>query len=304
VDKGDQPAPTLRRIEVVANPLSGGVGPDVRERVEAIVAEAGVTARVETPDCADLNSCIQGAIDRHPDLLVIIAGDGTARCAAEMAGLDGPLIAPLPGGTMNMLPRALYGDRDWATALKDTLQNGRIRPVSGGEVGGHRFYVGALLGAPALWALAREAVRERRFHLAFRRARRAARRAFTGRLRFSIEGGPMQKAEALQIMCPLISRALNDDEPLLEVVALDPAGAAEAFRLGIRTLTGEWRRDPAVEVFRCKQARAWASGMIPASIDGEPIRLPRQVQIRYHAEAFRALAPPMPEPFETPTPMG
>ena len=304
MDKGDQPAPTLRRIEVVANPLSGGVGPDVREKVGAILAEAGVTARVETPDFADLNSCIRGAIDRHPDLLVIIAGDGTARCAAEMAGLDGPLVAPLPGGTMNMLPRALYGDRDWATALKDTLRDGRIRPVSGGEVGGHRFYVGALLGAPALWALAREAVRDRRFHLAFRRARRAARRAFTGRLRFSIEGGPMQKAEALQIMCPLVSRVLDDDEPLLEAVALDPTGAAEAFRLGVRTLTGQWRRDPAVEVFRCKRAHAWASGMIPASIDGEPIRLPRQVQIRFHAEAFRALAPPMPDPSETPTPMG
>jgi len=304
VDKGDQPAPRLDRIEVVANPLSGSVGPDAREKIEAILAEAGVTARIETPESAQINATIRAAIDRKPDLLVIIAGDGTARCAAEMAGLDGPLVAPLPGGTMNMLPRALYGERDWATALKDTLADGRIRPVSGGEVGGHRFYVGALLGSPALWALAREAVRERRFHLAFRRARRAARKAFSGRLRFSIEGGPLQKAEALQIMCPLVSRAMNDDEPLLEAVALDPASAAEAFRLGIRTLTGGWRRDPAVEVFRCKRAHAWASGTIAASIDGEPIRLPRHVEIRYHAEAFRALAPPPPAPDDTPTPMG
>lgn len=305
VEKGDQPAPPIRRIEVVANPLSGSVGPDVREKVEAIVSEAGVSARIDTPDCAELNATIRAAIDRDPDLLVIIAGDGTARCAAEMAGMEGPLVAPLPGGTMNMLPRALYGDRDWATALKDTLENALVRPVSGGEVGGHRFYVGALLGSPALWALAREAVRERRFHLAFRRARRAARRAFSGRLRFSIQNGPIRKAEALQVMCPLVSRALSDDEPLLEAVALDPAGAADAFRLGIRTLTGEWRRDPAVEVFRCEEARAWASGTIPASIDGEPIRLPRQAEIRYLAEAFRAAAPPPPpSPEDTPTPIG
>ena len=304
MDKGDLPAPRLRRIEVVANPLSGSVTPDVREKVETIVAQAGLQARVETPACADLNTCIRGALDRDPDLLVIIAGDGTARAAAEMAGMDGPLVAPLPGGTMNMLPRALYGDRDWQTALKDTLENGRIRTVSGGEVGGHHFYVGALLGSPALWAMAREAVRERRFHLAFRRARRAARRAFTGRLRFSIENGPLKKAEALQIMCPLVSRVLDNEEPLLEAVALDPAGAAAAFRLGIRTLTGQWRQDPAVEVYRCKLAQAWASGMIPASIDGEPIRLPRHVEIRYLPEAFRALAPPPPDPSETPGPMG
>ena len=283
----------LRRIAVVANVASGSVGPDVRERVEAIVGEAGLEARIDTPECAELSSCIRKAIDRGPDLLVIIAGDGTARCAAEMAGMGGPLVAPLPGGTMNMLPRALYGDRDWQTALRDTLAPGHvIRPVSGGEVGGHRFYVGALLGAPALWALAREAVRERKFDLAVRRARRAARRAFAGRLRFSIEGGPMQKAEALSLTCPLISAALTDEDHVLEVAALSPSGAADAFRLGVRTLRGTWREDPAVEVFQCRSARAWASGMIPAHVDGEPIRLPRQVEIRYHREAFRALAPP------------
>ena len=278
------------------------MGPDVREKVEASLAEAGLTARIETPECAELTAAIRKAVDRSPDLLVIIAGDGTARCAAEMAGIDGPLVATLPGGTMNMLPRALYGDRDWETALRDTLKDGRVRPVSGGEVGGHRFYVAALLGSPALWALAREAVREGRFNLAFQRARRAAQRAFSGRLRYSIEGGPTQRAEALSLMCPLISRALDDEEHVLEAAALDPAGAAEAFRLGVRTLRGDWRQDPAVEVFRCRHARAWASGLIPASVDGEPIRLPRSVEIRYLPEAFRALAPPPPE--ETPTVVG
>ena len=296
------PVPRIQRIEVVANVASGSVGPDVRERVEAIVAEAGLNARVETPECAELSACIRRSIDRNPDLLVIIAGDGTARCAAEMAGMDGPLVAPLPGGTMNILPRALYGDRDWETALRDTLADGHIRPISGGEVGGHRFYVAALLGAPALWALAREAVREKRFDLAFRRAKRAARRAFSGRLRYSIEGGPLQKAEALSLMCPLVSRVLDDEDHVLEAAALDPQGAADAFRLGVRTLRGNWRQDPAVEVFRCQYARAWASGLIPASIDGEPVRLPRHVDIRYHPEAFRALAPPPPQ--DTPSVVG
>jgi diacylglycerol kinase family enzyme len=295
LDQGANPRANIRRIEVVANAASGSVGPNVVERVQAIVNEAGLEARVETPACADLSVCIRGCLDRTPDLLVIIAGDGTARTAAEMAGMDGPLVAPLPGGTMNMLPKALYGDRDWETALRDTLNHGIVRPVSGGEVGGHRFYVAALLGSPALWALAREAMREKNFDLAVRRAKRAARRAFSGRLRYSIEGAPMQKAEALSLMCPLVSKALDDEEHVLEAAALDPAGAADAVRLGIQTLRGTWRQDASVEVFRCRFARAWASGMIPASIDGEPVRLPRNVEIRYHPEAFRALAPPPPE---------
>jgi hypothetical protein len=59
-----------------------------------------------------------------------------------------------------------------------------------------------------------------------------------------------------------------------------------------------------VEVFRCNRADAWASGMIPASVDGEPIRLPRRAEIRYLSEAFRAAAPPPPPREDTPTPMG
>jgi hypothetical protein len=37
---------------------------------------------------------------------------------------DGPLVAPLPGGTMNMLPRALYGTADWKVALRRALEEG------------------------------------------------------------------------------------------------------------------------------------------------------------------------------------
>mgnify|MGYP002133071793 CR=1 FL=1 len=85
----------------------------------------------------------------------VIAGDGTARAGAEMAGPKGPLVAPLPGGTMNMLPNALYGGRDWKTAMADILSDGVERNISGGEIDGRAFYVAAILGSPALWAEAR-----------------------------------------------------------------------------------------------------------------------------------------------------
>ena len=35
-----------------------------------------------------------------------------------------------------------------------------MRPVAGGEVDGRPFYVAAILGSPALWGPAREAIRE------------------------------------------------------------------------------------------------------------------------------------------------
>jgi diacylglycerol kinase family enzyme len=81
-----------------------------------------------------------------------VAGDGTARAAAEMAGPDGPMIAPLPGGTMNMLPHALYGAIPWPEAMANCLKDGQERMISGGEINGRVFFVAAILGSPALWA--------------------------------------------------------------------------------------------------------------------------------------------------------
>ncbi len=112
-------------------------------------------------------------------MLLVLAGDGTAGTIASRAGPDGPLVAPLPGGTMNMLPKALYGTGDWQAALRTALSEGAPQYVAGGEVQGHVFYCAAILGSPALWAPAREAVREGRFAQAWTYARRALKRSFS-----------------------------------------------------------------------------------------------------------------------------
>jgi diacylglycerol kinase family enzyme len=192
---------------VIANVASGSVGEDAPQEVGKIFADFGVDANVCAPETKDLADCLKDCIDRAPDLLVVLAGDGTARAAAELAGPDGPMIAPLPGGTMNMLPHAVYGPRSWQDALTIALAQGEERTIGGGEVEGHRFLVAAILGSPALWAPAREAARFGEITLAMRRAQRAFRRAFSGRLRYILDDGPREKAEALVFMCPIASRA-------------------------------------------------------------------------------------------------
>lgn len=283
---------SIRRVQVVVNPLSGSAGPDAVTEAERILAEAGIEGQVTTPGDDGVEACLRAAIDAGPDLLAIVAGDGTARTGAEMAGPEGPLVAPLAGGTMNMLPHAIYGaQRDWRTALTDILTDGVEKPIAGGEVEGRRFYVAAILGSPALWAQAREAAREGDLWRAVLRARRALHRAFSGRLRFSLDGGERRKTEALVLMTPLISRVMDEQEPCLEAAALDPASALEVLRLGVHFAQGDWRADPAVNVGRSRQGRAWASTRIPAVLDGEPARLDPVADFRFLPTAFRALAP-------------
>jgi diacylglycerol kinase family enzyme len=282
----------VRTVEVVANVASGSVGKTAPAEIEKILSDHGLSPHVWAPEPGDLVTCLKAAVDANPDLLIVLAGDGTARAAAELAGPDGPLIAPLPGGTMNMLPHAIYGQRPWQAALTIALEQGYEQPIGGGAVDGHTFLVAAILGSPALWAPAREAARFGKPRLAWLRARRAFRRAFSGRLRYILDAGPREKAEALIFMCPLTSRVMNNDEAALEAAALDVKDTAAAFRLGFHAVTGDWRDAPGVEMNKCRIARVWAAHGIPATLDGEPVRLKTLAEVRYTPKVARILAIP------------
>lgn len=281
----------VRKIEVVINLASGSVTDEAPAEAEAILARFGLDGRVCSSKSGDLDACLKAALAREPDLLAVVAGDGTARRAAELCGPEGPLLAPLAGGTMNMLPHAIYGQRPWQEAFEAILQEGVEHPLAGGRVGEHLFLVAAILGAPALWAPAREAVREGKAGVAFQRARAAWRRAFSTRLRYVIGEGERRKGEAVVVMCPAASRALADEAQALEAAGLDLHGALEAVRLGLRATIGDWREDPAVDLGLCQTVRVWADQGIPALLDGESVQLGRLAEVEFVPHVARILAP-------------
>lgn len=278
------------------NTAAGGVARDAPKTVERLLAESGATTRVTACAPSEVEDALKAAIDRAPDLLIVLAGDGTARAAAEMAGASGPPIAPLAGGTMNLLPHAIYGARPWAEALRDTLEHGVEKPLSGGQIDGRLFLVAAIVGAPALWAPAREAAREGKAREALAHALKALDKSFAGRLRYTLDGGPRSETEALVLMCPAASRVMADDEQALEAEALNIHGAGEALRLGASALVGDWRMDPAVEGRRCKVAHIWADGGAPALVDGELVQISQLTEARFDPAVCRVIAPPKPKP--------
>ena len=299
----------LGKICVVANCASGSVGPGAVAEMRAILESYGLVADILAPEPSGLIAALKTAIAQTPGLLIVLAGDGTARAAAALCGPTGPMIAPLAGGTMNMLPHAHSGPGPWLAARRAILDDGVPRPVAGGSVGGQDFCVAAILGTPALWGLAREAARRRKLKLMIVRARRALRHAFTTKLRFSLDGGAPKRAEALILMCPLVSKVMHE-QTSLEAAAVNPHQPAEVVRLGARALAGElfgdmlggWRDDPTVNAGPCRRARVWASERIPAILDGEPVRFDREVEVEFRPVAFRALAPRTPPPPPPPTP--
>lgn len=281
----------IRRVRAIANTAAGSVDPEAPAALAEIFTAHGLEALVEAAEPVDLEHALQAAVAAAPDLIVVLAGDGTARAAAALAGPAGPVVMPLPGGTLNMLPKALYGERDWRAALEDTLARPQVIDVAGGRVDSHAFFVAAILGAPALWADAREAVREGHPVEAYERAKIAISRAFSSRLRYRIEDDEELKAEALAVLCPLISPLLDDREQVLEVAALDPAGLGDAVRIGLLASLGRWRDDRSVHLAKASRIGARAHHEIPAIVDGETVELGASARVEFVPRAFRALVP-------------
>ena len=287
----------LSNVVMLVNPLSGSVGPQAAGEAEAIFAAYGCNASVVSLEGGAFDAQVNEAIAARPDVLFVLAGDGTAGPIASRAGPDGPLVAPLPGGTMNMLPKALYGTADWKAALRYALEEGDAQDVAGGEVSdgvvSQAFYCAAIMGPPALWAPAREAMRTGKLNLAWGYARRALKRAFSGRLRFSLDGQTERRTEALVLISPMISKVM-DENTGLEAASMNTSDAGQAVRLAAHAVFNDWRNDPAVTTRPAKRIRIRSRSSIPAVIDGEPVKLKSDAEVRFIRKAFRAFAPTPP----------
>jgi len=289
-----------KRVVAILNTASGGWDAQAHARTTAIFQGAGLPhAEVIDVPPAEIDDAVSQAV-ASADVLVVLGGDGTIRSAAASCAGFPVFLMPLPGGTMNMLPRALYGPRTWPQALADTLANPEIHNVSGGQAGEHPFFVAALMGGPTLWADAREALRAGRVAEAVRRAITAARRSYAEPLEYQFGDSLRGGAEAVAVVCPLISKVMNEDERTLEAAAIDPETAGETLRLGFHALFDGWRQDPTVTRAKVRSLSVTGHGQVPVMLDGERMKMGRRVEVRFTPLAFRALVPARPE--DTPAP--
>jgi len=125
-----------------------------------ILKGAGIVeAKIWCGDTDQMERSFTEATRRKLQVLVVLGGDGTIRTAAERCGAERSYLIPLPGGTMNMLARALYGDLSWEDALEKTLAAPSPKVLSGGRLADKQFFIAAFVGAPTLCTEARESIR-------------------------------------------------------------------------------------------------------------------------------------------------
>ncbi len=258
---------------VIVNERAGSVGPDGRKNLLARIAALGVRTIRTVADLEELSTGDAAGAD----LIIVLGGDGTANKVAA-SFISGPPLVLLPGGTRNLLSRALYGQLAWPQALQVALRQGHVATLAGAEANGHKFFVAAMFGETTLLALAREAARSGRLDLMSSRLRQVFGRMFARLLAVRPDGGVASRAEAIGVLCPAYRGEFEGQA--LEWVRLNAPQVFDFVRVSVRSVIGGWRDDPSVELSWSRSGELRAVKPIHAVLDGEPAIFGSYVRVR------------------------
>jgi diacylglycerol kinase family enzyme len=280
------------KVGVIINTSSGGWDSESEQKMLSILNRAGIVeSKAWCGAAEEMKRSFAEAAGQKLEVLIVLGGDGTIRTAAEACAEKGPYLIPLPGGTMNMLPRALYGDVSWEDALKNTLVAPSVKVLSGGRVADKQFFIAAIVGAPALWAEPRESIREGDIIDAIKKGSVAFQKMFERKVQYLISGEIKGEAEAVALICPLISEEMSDSEQALEAAVIDVESAAEVIGLATAAAFGKWRDDRNILLTKTRRVSVQSSKDIPSTLDGETVNFGRSAEIDFVSRALTVLVP-------------
>jgi diacylglycerol kinase family enzyme len=280
------------KVGAIINTSSGGCDSESKAEMLSILKSSGVTdCKTWCGESDQIERSFAEAATHNIKILVVLGGDGTIRTAAEVCTGTGIYLLPLPGGTMNMLPRALYGDASWQDTLKNTLGDPATKGLSGGRVGDELFFVAAVVGAPALWIETRESIREGDVFDAVEKSAVAFQAMFDTSVQYSICPGMSGEAEVIAVICPFVSEQMSDSEQALEAAAIDVENAAELLGLATAAAFGKWRADKSVTLSKTKRVTVRSNGDIPLFLDGERVKVGNSAEIIFVPSAVNVVVP-------------
>jgi len=262
----------MQKLWFITNPNSGTTSRAKCDALEAVFAERGLTlaGRTEFPD----QPLPKGAALTRAkvDTVVLFAGDGTINAAlSALAKWKGSFLI-LPGGTMNLLAKALHSEMDPHKIIHAAQESMRLVTLPYVEAGEHRAYVGLILGPAATWQRAREAVRKGKVGRLVQAARAAWRRTFRK------EGVRIAGVPGLRHHYQAVFVTPDDDG--LEVNAVDARDWGAIAQLGWDWLTGDWVAGRAVTETHAQSMRVKGTRPVLALFDGEPVTLDPAETIR------------------------
>ena len=262
----------MKKLWLITNPGSGSTTDAKCEALEALFEERGLALAGRTnfpgedlPKGASLTR-------KGVDTVVLFAGDGTINAAlCALAKWKGGFLI-LPGGTMNLLAKALHDEMDPHKIVEAAHAEKRRVALPYVEAGPHRAFVGLILGPAASWARAREAMRKGKIGRLFGAARAAWRRTFD-RKGIRIEGaGKLRHHYQAVFVSPV--------EKGLEVIGVNARDWGSIAQIGWEWVNGDWIAAHAVDRAHAEELRVKDTRPVLALFDGEPVTLEPDTPIR------------------------
>jgi diacylglycerol kinase (ATP) len=272
----------LKRALLIANPASRRGGRYVDDSRDAIIA-TGAACEVMLTERSGHAAELAREHGASYDVVFALGGDGTAmEIAGALAGSGIP-IGVLPGGTGNLLARALGIPRNVTRAVR-VLMAGDTRRIDLGVVQGHRFAVAAGVGIDAAMVAETPAWMKRRLGvfaytiIATRAALRAVifRRFFIARVEVD---GEIIERRAAAVLFANFGAILEDriafgpdilvDDGVLDCCIFSPSNLRDAMRIMWRVTRRDFRPDPALFYRKGARFRIETDPVMPLQADGE-----------------------------------
>lgn len=281
----------MKTIALV-NPAAGGVAADGLDRIRAALQTAGVSnAEVVELDTDNCETQLSELARQDPDMFVVWGGDGTLRTAMSTLGERTRNLLLLPGGTMNMLTKAIHGDLPWDEILSRVIAEPRRRTIPAGAANGHTFYCAMIAGAPVRLAEAREAVRRGELVKAASEAKSALESLESLHLDAKFRngydlGGKLPQTSMIAALVGPLSRGGG-----MEIAALSDLSATGAMALVWSSLVSDWRTAENVQIVPAQSLEISSEDGedIPVLIDGESLEAGSRVRVKYIPEAAQCL---------------
>ena len=247
------------RPALLCNNRSGSHDPAIEAAIADACKAAGAPL-VATFALPDQDIPDGAALRNHGvDLLLVWTGDGTINAAAvKAAGWNGAIL-PLPGGTLNLLSKALHGDRPAPDILTDALAGkARQRPIPTVRSDGGEAFITVVAGPATRWAEVRETMRQD----GIIEASRAAPEALEAML-----NAPGVRVAGHGKFYPAV--ILTPTETGLRADGILTEGSIDVLRHGLAWLGGDFREGPSESLATAETIILESDAEISLEYDGE-----------------------------------
>lgn len=301
VNDDDLPAETApqQHYIVVVNNSAGSSSKFSEEALRA--ASPNATFDVDSVAPEGLEAAFDKAFAAKPTAVIVVGGDGTARTAAVRAVQTGIPIIPMPGGTMNVLPKIIFGHADMVRAMSEIP---RLEPqaLDVGRIGSDLFFLSVAVGLAGPMARVREAARSKNKIKRMAQSGSAFIRSIGPSLRHRVRwktpaDKKWRKVHSLVIAIGDFDRVLapdtEDHGSRFEVASLKVNSLWQLVAFGAAFLSGNWRKSERLQMVRTRHVNLKLAGRRPLVVlDGEPMRVAHADKVTLELGALPVLSLP------------